>query len=217
MYLNHGHLKLLGLLGLAFGVSGAASCSSVADDSVAVSGQTCQVSRAQKSTMLALPFQQFDQDPAMGWRRLGETASCYLSAARLISDYRAANSARLAPIEARTLAWHEGQMWAASGNAPRAVARAVATFGASKEEGNLEANLYADATIAFVSGNRARFDQARTAYLAIAKPPGFDAESERVQREFGIPPLVWPLNAGVVNNLARCFGQPYLLAYAGEC
>jgi hypothetical protein len=174
---------------------------------------TCRIESGQSREYLELPLASFDQDELLGWRKLGNSLDCTADAARMIQRYRSWNAARLKPVELTALAWHEGQMWAASGQ----TAQAIEAIEASIDPENLEGSAYAAVTLAFLRGDRPAFDRARQTYLAIPAPPGFAAESARLQRELGIPPLVWPLNTQAVDNLARCFGQPYSDAYAGRC
>lgn len=141
---------------------------------------------------LALAFEAFDQDDHQGWRPLAG-AGCEAEAATLIGAY-AARQAHPHPV----LAWHRAQMLAMSGQTAAAIAATRATLRPphSDDESGFDWNDYADATVAFLQGDRAAL-QASRARLAQALATS----------EFNGP------NLKAVDRLERCFGQPYKVAY----
>src|SRR5690606_11715924 len=69
-----------------------------------------------RSAMLALDQDAFDQDPAGGWRALAAHEECLLAAADLIRDYRQNRRS-----EDTILYWHEGQVRAVAGMESEAI------------------------------------------------------------------------------------------------
>ena len=141
---------------------------------------------------LALPFDAFDQDDHQGWRVLAD-AGCEAQAATLIAAY-AARQAHPHPV----LAWHRAQMLARSGQTSDAIAAARGTLhpaGADDASG-FDWNDYANATIAFLQGDKAAL-QANRDRLAEA------AATSEMNRP----------NLRSADRLLRCFGQAYKIAY----
>lgn len=172
-----------------------------------------------EEAMLALDEAAFDQDlPNGGWRKIGNVPGCEAAAAELIADYRVRH-----PGASTTVAWHEGQLWAAAGRYGQAI---PALQDARKDPAEDRAgwNHYVDATIAFLTGDRPALERARD---RLATVPYVQAE--------GLPPLVegfielpsqpgrppmrmrWPPNIDVVEGLLNCFGQSYDQAYGMAC
>jgi hypothetical protein len=142
---------------------------------------------------MTLAYDAFDQDDHQGWRPLGE-AGCEAEAARLIAAY-AGKQAHPHPV----LTWHRTQMLAESGQTAQAIAAARTTLRPphSDDDSGFDWNDYANATIAFLEGDKAAL-QASRAKLAEAT----------AKSEFNGP------NMKAVDRLERCFGQPYKIAYA---
>lgn len=185
-----------------------------------VAGQTPNAECSyDEDAMLALDEAAFDQSlPNGGWRAIGNIPGCEVAAAELIAAYRVRH-----PAASSTVAWHEGQMWAAAGSHGKAL---PALESARKDPARDPAgwNHYVDATIAFLAGDREALEQARARLAAVA----FDESS-------GLPPLVdgfielptqagqpslrmrWPPNIEVVDGLLNCFGKPYNEAYGMAC
>ena len=161
----------------------------------------CQVDRA---ALLALAPEAFDQDLSGGWRALSERPGCTGVAADLIRDYRAAIEGRLS-----NLYWHEGQLRAAIGQYPAA----IRLMESSRRPADQAAwNLYVDATVAFLRGDRAALRAARVRLAALPRPPGFE--------EYVLPNgfhVAWPPNLVVIDGLLRCFGRPYGEASSTAC
>jgi len=185
-----------------------------------VAGQTPNAECSyDEDAMLALDEAAFDQSlPNGGWRAIGNIPGCEVAAAELIAAYRVRH-----PAASSTVAWHEGQMWAAAGSHGKAL---PALESARKDPARDPAgwNHYVDATIAFLAGDREALEQARARLAAVP----FDESS-------GLPPLVdgfielptqagqpslrmrWPPNIEVVDGLLNCFGKPYNEAYGMAC
>ena len=142
---------------------------------------------------LALAFEAFDQDDHQGWRPLAD-AGCKAQAATLIAAY-AATQAHPHPV----LAWHRAQMLAEAGQTSEAIAAARATLrpAGSDDASGFDWNDYANATIAFLQGDRAALQANR------------DRLAEAVAKsEMNLP------NLRSADRLLRCFGQAYKIAYA---
>ena len=172
-----------------------------------------------EEAMLALDEAAFDQSlPNGGWRAIGNIPGCEVAAAELIAAYRVRH-----PAASSTVAWHEGQMWAAAGLHERAI---PALESARKDPALDPAgwNHYVDATIAFLAGDREALEQARDRLAAVpfddtaGLPPLVDGFIELPTRA-GQPPLRmrWPPNIEVVDGLLNCFGRPYNDAYDMAC
>lgn len=172
-----------------------------------------------EEAMLALDEAAFDQSlPNGGWRAIGNIPGCEVAAAELIAAYRVQH-----PTASSTVAWHEGQMWAAAGLHEKAI---PALESARKDPARDPAgwNHYVDATIAFLAGDREALEQARDRLAAVpfdetsGVPPLVDGFIE-LPTQAGQPPLRmrWPPNIEVVDGLLNCFGKPYNDAYNMAC
>lgn len=176
------------LLRLAAGavVAATLSCAAHAADCAALLQQ-------HRATDLGLPFEAFDQDEHQGWRAL-QHADCEAEAATLLAEY-AARQAHPHPV----IAWHRAQLLADAGQTADAIAAARTTRrpdGGDADSG-FDWNDYVDATIAFLQGDRAALDASRAKLAAATE-----------KAEFNGP------NLKAVDRLARCFGQPYKVAYS---
>ena len=143
-------------------------------------------------TDMALAYEAFDQDDHQGWRPLGD-AGCEAEAAALIGAY-AARQAHPHPV----LAWHRAQMLAKAGRTADAIAAARTTLRPphGDDDSGFDWNDYANATIAFLQGDKAGLQASRDALAAAA-----------AKSEFNQP------NLRSADRLLRCFGQPYKTAY----
>jgi hypothetical protein len=156
-----------------------------------------------RQRIMALDQRAFDQDRTGGWRLLARNPRCRAVAADLIRDYREAHG-----LSASILFWHEGQMRANAGQTERA----IALFDRSRREepDAFGWNLYVDASIAFLRGDRPALEAARNALAALPRPADFaprDTQGRPVN-------MAWPPNLNVVDALAACFGRPYAMAYS---
>lgn len=144
-------------------------------------------------TDLTLPFAEFDQNDAAGWRALS-AAGCDSDAATLIEKYIAAQE-HPHPV----LVWHQAQMLAKAGNYVLAIQIARLTLRPEESEakGEFQWNEYVNATIAFLQG---------------------DNESLRLHRErLAIASAKFPINRPnlvSVDRLQACFDKPYKEAYS---
>ena len=144
-------------------------------------------------TDLALAYDTFDQDDHQGWRPLGD-AGCESEAATLIGAY-AAKQAHPHPV----LAWHRAQMLAKAGRTAEAIAAARGTLRPARSDSDddgFDWNDYANATIAFLQGDKAALQESRERLAAAVR-----------KSEFNLP------NLRSADRLLRCFGQPYRRAY----
>lgn len=149
--------------------------------------------RQHVQTDLALPFAEFDQNEAGGWRSLS-AAGCDSDAAILIEKYVAAQE-----NPHSVLVWHRAQMLARADDYAQAVQVARLTLRPEGSEANAEFqwNAYANATIAFLLG---------------------DGESLKLHREhLAAASAKFPINRpnlASVDRLQLCFGRPYKEAYS---
>ncbi len=161
----------------------------------------CEYDRA---AMLALDQKSFDQDMAGGWRPLAYK-SCYLAAADLIRDWRAANGGTGVILQ-----WHEGQMRANAGQTEAAIALFEQSRQPAEQDAAFGWNHYVDGSIAFLRGDRAALEAARAKLAAVPRPADFDPIGPD-----GKPmKVIWPLNLNVLDGFLRCWGQSYTEAYA---
>jgi len=156
-----------------------------------------------RAAMMALDQRAFDQDLRGGWRILARDPRCAAAAADLIRDYREAHG-----VAATTSYWHEGQMRAEAGQ----YEAAIALFDRARhpEPDDFGWNLYVDASIAFLRGDRPALVAAHDALAARPRPADFaprDPQGNPVE-------IAWPPNLNVVEALIACFGRSYAEAYA---
>ncbi len=144
------------------------------------------------ATDLTLAYDTFDQDDHQGWRVL-EDAGCDAEAATLIAAY-AAQQAHPHPV----LAWHRAQMLARSGRTAEAIEATRQTLRPphSDDDSGFDWNDYANATIAFLQGDKQALRANRARLLEAA-----------ARSSFNLP------NLETANRLVNCFGQPYKIAY----
>lgn len=174
---------------------------------------------AYDAALLSLDEAAFDQDlPNGGWRSIGNIPGCEAAAAALIAAYRDRH-----PDASPTVAWHQGQMLAFAGLHDQAV---PVLESARKDPARDVAgwNHYVDATIAFLSADRATLERARERLAAVpyeeapGMPPLVDGAIE-LPSQPGQPPIRirWPPNLDVVEGFVRCFGKSYREAYGAAC
>jgi hypothetical protein len=196
-----------------------AACSTTAPHGGSRTTQ-CVRDRAQ---LLALDEQQFDQDLTNGgggWRAVANQPGCEAAAADLIRDYRQAH--RNPPW---ILSWHEGQMRAFAGDYTQATALLRQARQPADQDDSFGWNPYVDATIAFLSRDRAAALEARSRLAAIAPVSGTPVTDGYITLQTTNGPTLsgptvkikWPPNLDVVDGLIRCFDQPYKVAYGGAC
>lgn len=168
---------------------------------VALLGAAAPDCRYDRTAMLALDQQAFDQDMDGGWRALSKRG-CMAQAADLIRDWRGAHPSD--KPDASILFWHEGQMRAELGQ----TRQAIALFEQSRKPAEMDRgwgwNLYVDGSIAFLRGDRAGLERARAALAVLPKPP----ELADARGPDGKPMMVrWPMNLNVLDGFLRCWGQ----------
>lgn len=170
-----------------------------------------------KNALLLLDEQSFDQNLSKGgggWRKIANIPGCELAAANLIAEYRSAH-----PASSPTLVWHEGQMRAAAGEYKRAIPLLISAKKVPEQD-KAGWNIYVDATIAFLEGNKPELFRARDRLAAIPFPS--ETEIQPLKGGYiefpahnGQPAMKirWPPNIDVVDGLIACFGKPYSEAY----
>ena len=159
-----------------------------------------------RSAVLALDEDRFDQDPTGGWRRLSDRG-CNAEAADLLRDYRAAR-----PRERPTiLYWHEGQLRAELGQYDRAAALFRHSYEPAADD-VIGWNYYVDGTLAFLQGDRAHLQAARAALAMVPKPRHLAAHFVNGRRVR----IAWPPNLDVLDGFLRCLGKSYAEAYGSD-
>lgn len=114
--------------------------------------------------------------------------------------------------------WHEGQVRAELGETDAAISLMERARHAPVEHGfnQDDWNIYVDATIAFLRGDKASLLRARERLANFPWPVGHSYTDEKGVRHTTRPPN-WPPNLNVVDGLVRCFGHPYAEAYRQAC
>lgn len=140
---------------------------------------------------LELQFDAFDQDEHQGWRQLANSG-CESEAADLIFAYSAKHPN---PV----LAWHRAQMLAEAGKTVDAIDAARQTLRPphSDDSTGFDWNDYANATIAFLQGDREALQVSRDRLAEAAEKMAFNQP-----------------NLHSVDRLLRCFGRSYKVAYS---
>ena len=192
----------LWLIGVGACLCGCLSRPIVNEAQATSSPAVCAFDRTQ---MLALSQDAFDQDMNGGWRALAAREGCIEAAADLIRDYREAKG-----LPDSVFVWHEGQLRASL----EETERAIELFEKSRypQEDPLGWNLYVEASVAFLRKDKPALIRARDALAQVQKPADWDPRDAQ-GHAFAVS---WPLNLDVVDRLIRCFDRPYKEAY-GNC
>jgi hypothetical protein len=165
------------------------------------SGLLLSVSRGQDSPEppkeLRLRYQDFDQRPGGGWRKIAGEGK-YLEAAKLIDRYEKEKRG-LEEWQHVNLRFHAGQLYAFADQKEQALARfKTALYTKEPADSPIRWNAYVRATIAFLERDRKKLTELRE---EIAKGP---------KREGVVP------NLDVVDRLIENFEEPYSVAYRGK-
>lgn len=167
-----------------------------------------------RESLLALDQQAFDQDLVGGWRPIAQRDGCRLAAAELIREYRERALAAGSTVEdVHILFWHEGQLRAFEGQRREAGELFRRSFSESSSRSWV---LYAQASIAYLEGDREAAESARAALSELPVPEGWAEEAAAVRKEHGFE-MKWPPNLDVVDGMLRCFDKPYSEAYGSAC
>lgn len=168
-----------------------------------------------RDTLLAMSFEDFDQDLDGGWRVIADRDACQIAAADLLADYRIRYESDENFHGLSTLIWHEGQVRAGAGQTDQALSLFRRSYKEITHDTDLAWNYYVDATIAFLEQDREALDAAHAGLKAVPEPDFWAATAEKFEAEYG-QKIVWPSNLNVVETLQACFGRPYAEAY-GDC
>jgi hypothetical protein len=122
--------------------------------------QRCDVDADGFDRLLTMDQAAFDQDFDGGWRAVAKAQGCRLAAATVIEAYLL-HSRPSPPPSSMLLRWHAGQMLAMEGLTNRALAYFQGTYKQGDDPDTPAWNLYVDATIAFLRGDRAGLEAAR--------------------------------------------------------
>ena len=169
-------------------------------------------------TQLALPLQQFDQDPKRGWRPLADKKECLAAAAELIATYRTKNWKKFKEGEAGSLNWHEGQLRAALGQNELAAQLMAASVHADADPGSAAFLDYVLGSIAFVLRDKPGLLAARERLAKRPEPEAFAKEAAEIRAANDGNGPTWPLNLDVLDGFINCWNKPYQTAYQDlEC
>ena len=157
-----------------------------------------------RSEMLALDVNSFDQDFNGGWRTIADRDGCKAAAADLIRDYIDEHNP-----QSTIVYFHEAQMRAMAGQTERALQLFSQTRKPKSETDRIGWNHYVEATIAFLRKDRDALGRAQAALASTPRPDGFnpvDTHGNPVE-------LIWPPNLNVVDGFLECFERDYDWAY----
>lgn len=131
-----------------------------ADGMLMAAPKACTIDGARKATMLAAPYDSFDQTMYGGWRPLVDEG-CYAVAADIVGQYIEMHRAQLSPEQIWTMNFHVGQALAMGGQD----AASVVWFEKSRDaRAEPEWLAYVDATLAFLKKDASALASARAAY-----------------------------------------------------
>ena len=168
-----------------------------------------------RDALLAMSFENFDQDLDGGWRVIADRDECQIEAADLLAEYRAQYEDDPNFHGLSTLIWHEGQVRAGAAQTDQALILFRRSYKEVTHDTDLAWNYYVDATIAFLEQDLAALDAAYAGLKAVPEPDYWVAAAEKFETEYG-QKISWPSNLNVVEALRACFGRPYSQAY-GNC
>jgi hypothetical protein len=159
------------------------------------------VARTQENTdppaELDLSYQDFDQSPGQGWRKIADEGK-HAEAAKLIDRYEKEKK-DLVEWQRVNLRFHAGQLYAFADKKEKALTRFKSALYRQEPAGSpIRWNAYVQATIAFLERDRKKLTKFRE---EIAQGP-------KVQ---GVVP-----NLDVVDRLIEHFDEPYSVAYTGK-
>jgi hypothetical protein len=140
-------------------------------------------------TAIRMNYLEFDQSPN-GWRQL---VNCPVEASMLLKRYM-----KRLDYEMQGVRWHLAQTLAMSGDSKGAIEAALLSLNPPEVEkrATFSWNIYVQATVEFLRNDRQAFDvQLEAQRQAAAAHP----ENQT--------------NLDVLSRMARCFGQPYKVAY----
>lgn len=175
--------------------------------------EACGVDPTERTRLLGLSPQDFDQDMDGGWRAVVQRPGCELAAASLLETYITDNG--IEPDDG-VMHWHLGQLLALSGDGDAAIPWLEAT-----RRADLAWNLYVDGTIAFLDRDRSALSAATESLAATevseaekASRRRFLADNPEITMPDGF--VDEPANLRVLEGLLACFGEPYSVAYGCE-
>ena len=157
-----------------------------------------------RTAMIELSQNEFDQDMAGGWRKLAN-AGCEQEAADLIADWIRTNKST-----STTLYWHEGQMRASIGQNDAAIALFEKARKSESEDAGWGWNHYVDGTIAFLRGDKAALMASRSRLSLL---PELESAKNMTDIDGNPIKIVWPMNLDVLDSLISCWGKSYNEAY----
>ena len=145
------------------------------------------------NAMMALSYWDFDQMPK-GWRQLG---NCLDEQALILKRYL-----RRQGSEIRGIHWHLAQVLALQGDREAAAKEALLAVEPedARAGGGFDWNSYVLATVAYLRGDRAAFDEQLDAHRRSTETASSNANNHRV-----------------LKGLAICFDKPYREAYSASC
>ncbi|HNP64388.1 MAG TPA: hypothetical protein PKH39_10685 [Woeseiaceae bacterium] len=173
----------------------------------AIAGVKIESCSLDRSALLSLDENSFDQDFAGGWRAVATQDGCKIVAADLIREYIEKNK-----TTSTILIFHEAQMRAMAGQTEDAIRLFAKTFKEPGEPDKIGWNYYVEATIAFLKKDAAALQSARAKLAEVLEPDGYNPVDVNGQPMN----LIWPPNLNVVDGFIKCFGKTYNESFS-EC
>jgi hypothetical protein len=147
---------------------------------------------------LKLNYNDFDQDPNGGWRKLYHP-DCFFELAGLIDFYHLHHFQNLLDWQNWLLYWHAGQLYADDNNYDLAIDRFSKSINSTEPADDpFKWNAYVMASIAFLKGDFQNLIKFRDELAAAQDPHRLN-------------------NLKIVQNMVICFGEPYKEVYSGNC
>ncbi len=157
-----------------------------------------------RTMMISLSQNEFDQDMVGGWRKLAN-AGCKREAADLIAAWIKANKST-----STTVHWHEGQMRASIGQNAAAIALFEKARKSESEDAGWGWNHYVDGSIAFLKGDKAALMASRNQLSLL---PELESAKSMIDINGNPAKIDWPMNLDVLDRLISCWGKSYNEAY----
>jgi len=187
-------------------------------DTVQAEFVKCGVDEDEFYRLIGLTYRDFDQDFKGGWRAISYKEGCKGAAQNMLKSYITYHDYKY-KSDRNTLMWHTGQVLAGDDKYDEAVLYFKQTYKMGQH--SKEWNLYVEATLAFLSKDKPALITARDTLAA--QPVSEELKASRRKFLKQNANVTWPdgfvdepQNLSVVNNLIRCYEEPYSVAY-GKC
>lgn len=157
----------------------------------------CEISRADKASLINSEYKEFDQSMGKGWRAWGDRG-CFQIAIDLLDEYFRVHEIKLLDWQKNIIIWHSGQMSGFLGDYKIARDKFKKCIKPNEpKDTKILWNDYVYATIAFLDKDLVELKKRRD---IIANGPSLDGKKA---------------NLNVVDNFLKCPNEPYAIAYSG--